>query len=253
MCAGVALRSVDRALTSPIAAGAVDADKLRYHRPGCACMTLATILSRTQQGLDAPLVRVEVDSSGGLPQFSIVGLPEAVVKESKDRVRAAIAELRLRVPGRAHHRQPRARGPAEGGRPVRPADCRRHPRRQREAAAGGLRRHGAVRRALARRDDPRHPWCAADRAAGDARRPRADRADAQRGARPRSSATDGSFTRRGCSTSAAMRAASSRCRASSSRVTNPVARRSQTSPTFAVSRVPAVRSRSRRRAVTACC
>jgi magnesium chelatase family protein len=61
-------------------------------------MTLATILSRTQQGLDAPLVRVEVDSSGGLPQFSIVGLPEAVVKESKDRVRAAIANCGFEFP-----------------------------------------------------------------------------------------------------------------------------------------------------------
>ena len=54
-------------------------------------MTFATILSRSQQGLDAPIVRVEVHAGGGLPAFSIVGLPETVVKESKDRVRAALA------------------------------------------------------------------------------------------------------------------------------------------------------------------
>jgi magnesium chelatase family protein len=54
-------------------------------------VSLATILSRSAQGLEAPLVRVEVHVGPGLPAFSIVGLPETVVKESKDRVRAAIA------------------------------------------------------------------------------------------------------------------------------------------------------------------
>ena len=52
-------------------------------------MTIAAILSRAQYGMDAPLVSVEVDLSNGLPVFNIVGLPETVVKESKDRVRAA--------------------------------------------------------------------------------------------------------------------------------------------------------------------
>jgi len=80
-------------------------------------MTLATILSRTQQGLDAPLVRVEVDSSGGLPQFSIVGLPAAVVKESKDRVRAAIANCGFEFPvGRITVNLAPADLPKEGGR-----------------------------------------------------------------------------------------------------------------------------------------
>jgi magnesium chelatase family protein len=40
--------------------------------------------------MDAPLVSVEVHLSNGLPNFSIVGLPETAVCESKDRVRAAI-------------------------------------------------------------------------------------------------------------------------------------------------------------------
>jgi magnesium chelatase family protein len=54
-------------------------------------MAMAMVLSRAQHGMDAPLVRVEVDVAGGLPTFAIVGLPEAVVKESKDRVRAAVS------------------------------------------------------------------------------------------------------------------------------------------------------------------
>ena len=44
-------------------------------------MAMATVLSRAQYGMDAPLVRVEVDLGNGLPAFAIVGLPEAVVKE----------------------------------------------------------------------------------------------------------------------------------------------------------------------------
>jgi magnesium chelatase family protein len=80
-------------------------------------MTLATILSRTQQGLDAPLVRVEIDSSGGLPQFSIVGLPAVAVKESRDRVRAAILNSGLTFPvGHITVNLAPAELPKEGGR-----------------------------------------------------------------------------------------------------------------------------------------
>lgn len=61
-------------------------------------MAMATVLSRAQHGMDAPLVRVEVDLGNGLPRFTIVGLPEAVVKESKDRVRAAILNCKLQMP-----------------------------------------------------------------------------------------------------------------------------------------------------------
>jgi len=59
---------------------------------------VSTVLSRAQHGMDAPLVRVEVHLGSGLPRFTIVGLPEAVVKESKDRVRAAILNCNLRMP-----------------------------------------------------------------------------------------------------------------------------------------------------------
>lgn len=53
-------------------------------------MGLAILQSRAQLGLDAPPVTVEVLLSGGLPCFSIVGLAETALRESKDRVRGAI-------------------------------------------------------------------------------------------------------------------------------------------------------------------
>src|SRR5262245_21132368 len=54
-------------------------------------MNVARVASRAQLGLSAPRVEVEVHLGSGLPQFSIVGLPATAVKESKDRVRAALA------------------------------------------------------------------------------------------------------------------------------------------------------------------
>jgi magnesium chelatase family protein len=54
-------------------------------------MSVARVASRAQLGLAAPRVEVEVHLGSGLPQFSIVGLPATAVKESKDRVRAALA------------------------------------------------------------------------------------------------------------------------------------------------------------------
>lgn len=53
-------------------------------------MTLAIIHSRAQTGIEAPAVSVEVHLSNGLPSFTLVGLPEAAVRESKDRVRSAL-------------------------------------------------------------------------------------------------------------------------------------------------------------------
>ena len=51
---------------------------------------LATVFSSAVIGIDAYLVEVEVDIASGLPNFTTVGLPEASVKESKERVKAAI-------------------------------------------------------------------------------------------------------------------------------------------------------------------
>ncbi|HEX5649194.1 MAG TPA: YifB family Mg chelatase-like AAA ATPase [Steroidobacteraceae bacterium] len=80
-------------------------------------MTLATLLSRTPQGLEAPLVRVEVDVGSGLPAFSVVGLLETTVKESKDRVRAALANCGYEFPaGRVTVNLAPADLPKEGGR-----------------------------------------------------------------------------------------------------------------------------------------
>ncbi len=59
---------------------------------------LAIVYSRAQDGIKAPLVRVEVHLSKGLPGLNIVGLPETAVKESKDRVRAAIINSNLDFP-----------------------------------------------------------------------------------------------------------------------------------------------------------
>ena len=51
---------------------------------------LAKVLSSAVIGIDAFLVEVEVDITSGLPTFTTVGLPEASVKESKERVKSAI-------------------------------------------------------------------------------------------------------------------------------------------------------------------
>ncbi|HIG42093.1 MAG: YifB family Mg chelatase-like AAA ATPase [bacterium] len=61
-------------------------------------MTVAITYSRAQIGIDAPLVTVEADISAGLPQILIVGLPETAVKESKDRVKAAIQNSGFKMP-----------------------------------------------------------------------------------------------------------------------------------------------------------
>lgn len=61
-------------------------------------MSVATVHSRAQEGIQAPSVTIEVHLSNGLPSLSIVGLPETAVKESKDRVRSAILNSRFEFP-----------------------------------------------------------------------------------------------------------------------------------------------------------
>ena len=63
-------------------------------------MSLSVVYTRSISGIDAPLITVEVHLANGLPSFSIVGLPETSVKESKDRVRAAILNSRFEFPAR---------------------------------------------------------------------------------------------------------------------------------------------------------
>ena len=61
---------------------------------------LARVFSRALTGVDAPQVIVEAHLSMGLPAFAIVGLPEAAVRESRDRVRSALLNSRFDFPAR---------------------------------------------------------------------------------------------------------------------------------------------------------
>lgn len=63
-------------------------------------MSLALVHSRARAGVHAPPVQVEVHLSGGLPSTQIVGLPEAAVRESRDRVRAALLCAQFEYPAR---------------------------------------------------------------------------------------------------------------------------------------------------------
>src|SRR6059036_2927355 len=53
-------------------------------------VVIACVLSATLVGVEAALVRVEVDVASGLPAFTTVGLPDSAVRESRERVRTAI-------------------------------------------------------------------------------------------------------------------------------------------------------------------
>lgn len=63
-------------------------------------MSLALVHSRARAGVHAPAVRVEVLLSGGLPSTQIVGLPEAAVREARERVRAALLCAQFEFPAR---------------------------------------------------------------------------------------------------------------------------------------------------------
>src|SRR6202034_2099301 len=78
---------------------------------------MSTVLSRAPLGLAAPQVRVEVHLGTGLPAFALVGLPEAVVRESKERVRSALMTGGFDFPtGRIGVNLSPADLPKEGGR-----------------------------------------------------------------------------------------------------------------------------------------
>lgn len=80
-------------------------------------MSVARIASRAQIGLHAPLVHVEVHVAAGLPLFHIVGMAATAVKESKERVRAALVNSGYEFPaGRITVSLAPADIPKEGGR-----------------------------------------------------------------------------------------------------------------------------------------
>ena len=90
-------------------------------------------------GLRGFAVAVEADVSGGLPAFSIVGLPDSAVRESADRVRAAIKNLGFRFPDRRITINLAPRRCAQDRPGVRPA-----------AASGAADRQRTVRRSTCR-------------------------------------------------------------------------------------------------------
>jgi len=63
-------------------------------------MSLATLHSRAQFGMDAPPVTIEAHLTGGLPALAIVGLPETAVREARDRVRSALLNSGFEFPAR---------------------------------------------------------------------------------------------------------------------------------------------------------
>src|SRR5436190_1042714 len=63
-------------------------------------MAVAVVRSRALAGVHAPVVTVEVHLAGGLPGVRLVGLPEAEVREARDRVRAALQNAQFEFPAR---------------------------------------------------------------------------------------------------------------------------------------------------------
>lgn len=61
---------------------------------------LATVLSAAIHGIDGYVVRVEVDAGSGLPHYQVVGLPDAAVRESRERISSAIRNLGFTYPTR---------------------------------------------------------------------------------------------------------------------------------------------------------
>ena len=61
-------------------------------------MSIAKINSCALNGLNGYIVNVEIDIASGLPGFDIVGLPDTAVRESKERIRAAIKNTGLTMP-----------------------------------------------------------------------------------------------------------------------------------------------------------
>src|SRR5581483_6982423 len=68
--------------------------------PASPPIMLAKVNSAALYGIDALRVQVEIDLASGLPQLATVGLPEGAVKESKDRIRAAVKNCGYTFPAK---------------------------------------------------------------------------------------------------------------------------------------------------------
>ena len=116
---------VEYALLISIFSARVPPSEMRPEAAGMAqatALTIARVRTVAFIGLEVAEVDVEVQLSAGLPSFTIVGLADKAVAESRERVRAALAAMGLALPPRADHRQPGAGRPRQGGQPFRPAD-----------------------------------------------------------------------------------------------------------------------------------
>ena len=92
---------------------------------------VTTVRSLGLNGIAGYEVTAECFLSGGLPAFDIVGLPDAAVREARERVRAAVKILRSKNSRQPHHRQSGPRRYEKSGHGLRSAYFRR--------AAGGRR------------------------------------------------------------------------------------------------------------------
>ena len=61
---------------------------------------LSKVYNISLVGMEGTLIKVEVDVSNGLPLWEIVGLPDATIREAKERVRAAIKNSGFDLPSR---------------------------------------------------------------------------------------------------------------------------------------------------------
>ncbi len=73
---------------------------IRHAAPPIITPVVASILAPAVLGLETSTVRVEVDLRAGLPAFAVVGLPDAAVQESRERVRSALANQGFAIPPR---------------------------------------------------------------------------------------------------------------------------------------------------------
>ena len=165
------------------------------HLPGPAELPVSRVMGGALLGVDGVPVEVEVRISSQLPRVDVVGLPEAAVRESAARVRAAIASLGLPFPDRRVTVNLAPAEPAQVRRGARPPDRDRDPRRGRRARAG---RSKALACSASSRSTAacaacaaRSPWCSRSRAAGCTRivAPRENAAEARARARASRSAS----------------------------------------------------------------
>ncbi len=87
---------------------------------------VVTVRSLGLSGISGYEVSVECFLSGGLPAFDVVGLPDAAVRESRERVRAAIKACGARFPVSRITVNLAPGGPAEGGHGLRSAHSAGH-------------------------------------------------------------------------------------------------------------------------------